>query len=363
MSATRCPACQLPLTDAEAGSGACPMCAAPLVVAEPTLPSKPEPPKPPVAPFWLHERFLLFVALLLCVLLGGALFSVMRFGQSEIADLRAVNQQQAEQLATMTSQLAESHEALKEWKQAQAFNEAQAQTNAARQKMLEAQVAMHLERVRHLEQERKELEPELAEWRAIKDTARKVIPNMPAFPEGATHILALDRPDAEYRISALTTNRVVKVTGKLKTLRVEHISGATLDASELEVTDIIFGSGVGNKAKVKLKSNKGTITLPYVDTQAQIDIVAPEGKVDIVWVNNSATVNVTARNITLRDYIDGKDTTINATVTTGGKLRFRELRGLAHLLWKKSLPTDPDVMIEAGKIGPQAEFRELPAGK
>jgi hypothetical protein len=361
MAIVRCPRCNLPLTETEALAPVCPVCANPMAdepASSPIVAAGPET-QAPVGRSHRFERLLLAAAAIVIALLTFSLAAVPRplSDREEIALLRERAQAAEQQLRAAQDQA----------KQARADNLAAQTKLAAAEKMaadalaelqvLEQQVA--LEKKEHLAQIA--MLKELKESLPPKDAGKRVDAKVRIIADGVLRVIRIDKADGEFRLPGLNNGAHVKLTGRVKTLRLDPISGGMLDASELTAGDIVFTGGINNSAKVKVTA-QSSVTVPFIDTRSEVEIASREGKVTVGWINGSARVEVIAREFTLRDYLDGKDTTVTATVTAASRFQFREIRGKSRFLWKKALATDPEIEYKQGIIRAPAEFRQLPNG-
>jgi hypothetical protein len=368
MAVTRCPRCNLPLTDAETSTNVCPCCAAPLLEAQVTRVADAAEPTatPPNNPRFYP--ILLVAALMVIAVLGGLYAGNWPRGQNRSDESAVPEALQADapiHAAQEQARLAKAeHSAIL---QKLAAAEKSAADVVAQLQILEKQAAAEKERAEKLEREKKDLLAEIASLQAFKDSlppkdgGKRVDAKIKIIADGVLRTIAIDKVDGEYRLPVLNKGAVVKLVGKVKTLRVEYVTGATLDASELSAGDIAFVSGINNGAQVKLKGLT-SVTVPFIDTRSDVDIACPGGRVQIGWINGSAQVSLVARDFLLRDFLDGKDSTVTATLTKAGHFQFREIRGKSRFLWKKALDTDPEVEFKQGIIRAPAEFRQLPNG-
>jgi hypothetical protein len=72
----------------------------------------------------------------------------------------------------------------------------------------------------------------------------------------------LDRPDGEDHIGAILHGTTVKLSGKVKTLRIGLVDGqSTLDASALEAREIFVAGRIGGGSTVKLRAPGGRVEI------------------------------------------------------------------------------------------------------
>ncbi len=158
--------------------------------------------------------------------------------------------------------------------------------------------------------------------------------------------------------------------GKARTLKIRDFNDhATLDASALDAKEISLIGAVNGGSILRLHAPKGSVEIfGEINDQAQIDIVAPDGKVvfkgrgDSV-INGNAKLTILAKEVEMRGAVNGAQTRVNITFTKDGSLKFRRLSGGVHLHYSQANAGDPEPRIESGEIDARAELRKLPAQK
>src|SRR5262249_18026124 len=128
-----------------------------------------------------------------------------------------------------------------------------------------------------------------------------------------------------------------------------------LDASKLDARWAFIEGPINGKSRVKLNAPKGTVTVPSVDGEANVEITG--NRITILNINGKPKVTVRGKYVTF-GAINGKDTVVEVILTPGGSLRFRELLGGSKLFWKKENPSDPKAMVFPGRVAPESEFVE-----
>jgi len=173
----------------------------------------------------------------------------------------------------------------------------------------------------------------------------------------------LNQPDGEYEVEVVKGDVVIKLTGKIKTLKVPLVEGAaTLDASGLEAKEIIFAGKINNQTTVKLNAPGGSVRFNgAVEGAAILEVNAPGGSVIFAEpsardlgregskIDGSARVTITAKDVNFRgDLVGGARVVV--TLTRGGSLKFQEIAGGAVLQYRKADRNDPDPKVSAGAI-------------
>jgi hypothetical protein len=139
--------------------------------------------------------------------------------------------------------------------------------------------------------------------------------------------------EGTYEIKEINGGQRIKLTGKVDTLRIGLVDGAsTLDASGLEAGEVEFYDKIDGRSTVFVKA-KGSITF-----QKKID--------------GRSKVTARGKEVEFREKIDGGSETI-VKVDATGSLTFTELNGGARLYYKKN----KGLNISAGKIdNPNSKF-------
>lgn len=137
--------------------------------------------------------------------------------------------------------------------------------------------------------------------------------------------VALDDPNGTYEIKELNGGNTIKLTGRIGTLKVGLVDGAsTLDASGLNATTIEFYDKIDGRSTVRLKGGQASF-------RAKID-----GK---------SQVTICCDDVDFRDKIDGGSDTF-VRVDAKRSLKFKELNGGARLHYT----TNPGLNLQAGKV-------------
>jgi hypothetical protein len=314
MSLVRCPHCKLPLTDDEASVAACPACGGSLKPGAgpraPAAAAKPdESVAPPGAMRWLWGGAVLSLALtpwaLSLVLVPGP-------GAGRARPARARPAGPAPKgAAPQPSQASGKGEAAPPPARATAGKKAAPRETPAALAPPDESPA--------------EPQPE----------------PVPPPAQLAMNEVRLDRPDGTCTLGALRGGSRMKLTGRVRTLRVGAVdAGSLLDASGLEAREVVFTDRVGGRSTVKLRAPGGTVE--FHDR-----------------VDGDAQVFVTARAVEFRGVIKGRRTHVLVTLTRGGRLRFREIAGSTRLHYRKAAPGDPEPRVEAGAVTGRAELEKV----
>jgi hypothetical protein len=355
MLVKRCPHCDLPLLADEVIDGLCPTCGGQVEEPVPDVELVPAPPTPPVD--W--GKFLLgcLAGGVLALLLAWPISALLQAGSLSYEEVQALRQEkeQAEKEArdaldarlTAQKKLIAAERTLRE--KEETFQQAQEAKSKAEQERADAQAQLKAkgEQVGQILEQFNELKKEFAALLAAR----------PREPPVQT--VNINQPDGQYVLPNLDNGRSVKLVGRVKTLRLNSINNATLDASELQVREIIVAGTINGGSRVRLSAPDGKVTVQEINGRSTVEIRAPGGSVTIRSIMADSQVTLTAKEIDLADFLDGDRTQVTATVTSGGQLRFADLRGSSRLHWKKDKPTDPEPRIDKGTIKPAAEFRKL----
>ncbi len=180
----------------------------------------------------------------------------------------------------------------------------------------------------------------------------------------APNTIALDDPAGQYTLPWVRGGRVVKLAGKIGTLNVTGADGlATVDASNLEAKRIFVTGPINGNSMVALNAPNGLVDLKkQVDGNSTLRIEAPDGKVVFdkgTNINGNSHVTITAREVGLPGYLDGRETLVEVTLTGGGELRYGDLKGYSRIHYKKAAAGDPDPVVEGGRIGRRAEVKRI----
>jgi hypothetical protein len=162
----------------------------------------------------------------------------------------------------------------------------------------------------------------------------------------------------EIHINRVAYRCKVRLKGTARLLKVGTLENeAEIDAAALEVPEIVVGR-VAYRCKVKLNSTAGNVEFRgVVDNQCTVTVLAPRGTVTFhELITNDARVTVTARQLAFKGVITGNQTQVQATLTTGGELTFREVAGTAKLEYRKANAADPPLVLQEGKVGTKAKL-------
>ena len=177
------------------------------------------------------------------------------------------------------------------------------------------------------------------------------------------HFQKLTDPAAEFNVPPLAQDELLKLTGRVKCLRVSSMDGsAMLDASELDADEIIVTGPIDGGTSLRLSAPQGRVALTgIVAGGTKVEIQAGDGVVVLgTDAQNSifggAHLNITTRELNLQGAASG-GAEIAVNFTKGGSLRFAQLNEGAHVVFQKQNASDPDPRIEAGTITGGASVR------
>ena len=174
----------------------------------------------------------------------------------------------------------------------------------------------------------------------------------------------LDDPDGEFVVEQVASGKTLKLIGKVKRLKIVRVNGkVTLDASQLEAREIVVVQGIFNEAIVMLNAPNGFVEFRGpLNGRVKVTVAAPKGmvifKANGGQITNEAHVYVTAATIECHDLIHGWNALLDATLTRGGRLQFKELAAGGVLQYRKAAGNDPDIEIIPGILRDQAELRK-----
>ena len=193
-----------------------------------------------------------------------------------------------------------------------------------------------------------------------------------ANPAGlAADVVWLQGLDGEYAVGALTNGKGLKLSGRIKTLRVAQVdSGASLDASKLEAQEIIFTGRIDGGATVRLNAPGGKVEFrARVDGHSTLEVNAPRGTVAFTapaergrpgsTIDGDARVTITAKAVTFQGTINGTKTRVEVTLSRGGSLQCSQLAGAIRLHYRKADRADPEPTVRCGGISGIAELKRV----
>jgi hypothetical protein len=113
----------------------------------------------------------------------------------------------------------------------------------------------------------------------------------------------LDRPDGEYTVEPLPDRKKIRITGKVRTLKVNLIREESgLDASELEAQEIVVLDRIAVRSRVRLCAPNGKVEMRGpLEEDSQLEIVAPNSSIEMrgkVDVRSTLKVNAPGGRVT-----------------------------------------------------------------
>jgi hypothetical protein len=173
----------------------------------------------------------------------------------------------------------------------------------------------------------------------------------------------LDAPDGEYIVDALRNGKTLKLVGKLQRLTVGEINDrAVLDATQLEVKEIILLGGILNNSQVKLNAPDGVVEIyGQLNGNVVVSVNAPGGSVTFAkgGIFNGSRIEVKCRSLEFADRLEGPQTMVTAKMSTGAQVKFRTISNSAKLHVQKANPKDRPIEVIGGDVYGQGEFRRL----
>ncbi len=182
----------------------------------------------------------------------------------------------------------------------------------------------------------------------------------------------LNRAEGTYEIEPLVGEATLKLSGKVKTLKIGAVgNSASLEVSGLEAKEIVFTGNISGRGSVKLTAPGSTIRLNgKAEGSATLEINAADGSVTFVEpsalavgrdgskIDGGTRIRITAKDVNLRGDIRGGSRVI-VTLTRDGSLKYQEVGGAAVLQYRKADPNDPDPKISIGTISEGGKVEKI----
>ncbi len=201
----------------------------------------------------------------------------------------------------------------------------------------------------------------------------------------------IDAPNGEYTLEPLDNQDSVKLVGKVKTLKIGLVHGqAVLDASRLEVKEVILMGTIDGRGKVKLNAPNGSLEFrAKVDGDEILEINAPGGKLDFrakfdgnsrlvihapggtvtfsQSTNNvgegskiagGAKATITAQKVEFRGAVKG-GAEVTIVLTPTGSLIVHEMEEGGRILYRKAAPKDPEPVVTPGTMKGGAQLKKI----
>jgi len=184
------------------------------------------------------------------------------------------------------------------------------------------------------------------------------------------NVRTIENPAGEYALEALNAGAQVRLRGKVKTLRIGPVNGeSTLDASGLEVRQVILVGEINGGSTVKLEAQDGSVEFRgAVNGRSKVDVDAPGGKVTFLKapgagqagaeISGDSKITIRAKDVDFQCPIGGSETRVTVVLTRGGSLRFTEIGGRSRLLYRRAELKDPEPIVTRGTIRGQAEVKK-----
>ncbi|MBE3097031.1 MAG: hypothetical protein IMZ44_07855 [Planctomycetes bacterium] len=184
------------------------------------------------------------------------------------------------------------------------------------------------------------------------------------------NVRTIENPGGEYALEALNAGAQVRLRGKVKTLRIGPVKGeSTLDASGLEVRQVILAGEINGGSTVKLEAQDGSVEFRgAVNGRSKVDVDAPGGKVTFLKapgagqagaeIGGDSKITIRAKDVDFQCPIDGSETRVTVVLTRGGSLRFSEIGGRSRLLYRRAEHKDSEPLVVRGTIRGQAEVKK-----
>lgn len=129
--------------------------------------------------------------------------------------------------------------------------------------------------------------------------------------------------------------------------------------------EIIVEQPLVNESTVKLNAPHGSVEFHgQIIGRVNLSIDAPQGTVTFkanAPVLNESKLAITAGRIDFQERIQG-NVQVDATLTTGGRLKYKEIINGSKVHYKKANLKDPDLEILPGDVASQGELRPADAG-
>ncbi len=332
----KCPHCNLLLTPDEANVGSCPGCAA-------ALPGAPPPPvtnQPAVAscrPLWVGLAGLLLLGLALGGWFGYQHWAASQPDSGPAKDLAGDSREQPPPAPGPKAPAPKKSP----------------KTSPAPEK--KAPVAPPIEQLKN-----------------FPEPVAPVRPKEAPKPKGEVvegDDLRLDRPDGEFVIDSVLERRELKLSGRVKTLRVGFVDGAsTLDASKLEAQEVIFTGRIDGGSTVKLNVPGGKVEFrDRVDGRSTLIVLAPNGSVTFTEptergkpgskIDGESQVRIAARAVEFRGMLNGTRTEVVVALSRGGTIKFRDVDGQVRLKYRT--PDAGDPIVPGGTVRGNAKVERI----
>lgn len=173
----------------------------------------------------------------------------------------------------------------------------------------------------------------------------------------------LDYPYGAVSVADLTRADRLKLTGRVRLLRLGSISGnSILDASELVANEVIISGDVSHQAVVRLNAPKGVVRIGgHVVGSASLVILAPDGELLVTAssakLGGDCRIATTTRRVAIQAPVMG-NASLSVTFTSRGVLQVAEMSGQAKVQYELANPNDSEPLVEIGILRDQAKVHK-----
>ena len=166
----------------------------------------------------------------------------------------------------------------------------------------------------------------------------------------------LNDPNGEAEVLSLNGMEQLVLTGKIKVLRIGPLNGkALLDATGLDVEEIVFTGALSGSSEVKVNAPNGKVRVTkQINGAAKLRIYAPDGEVTFAGeeeatLTEGSLVELTAKRVDIQSLMNG-GTRVEVTLTTGGSLRTGVMDGGATVRYRAAVGNQSELKIETGEL-------------
>lgn len=152
-------------------------------------------------------------------------------------------------------------------------------------------------------------------------------------------VVHLTQPNQIYTTPPLRAGETLTLKGQAKALHVAALDQeAVLDATELDVDEVIVHGDITGRSRLKAR--------------------APLGSIDIKGrVTGGSTLDLVGKKVSFRDDLVGLLTRVNVVLSQGGTLNFADLIDGAELHYRRARPWDATPRVIGGKIDSDSHLK------